>query len=116
MRELILSVCQKSKDSFREKKTGIEADGRLLGAGHQWARPKKGCPMGAHGRGIFFSLGSSTDVTEKKESTYGGRWALGAAGQEKLSDNLDSDCVLVRQNIHSMKRDRTAHVNEDNLV
>jgi hypothetical protein len=47
--------------------------------------------MGAHGRGFFvFSLGSSTDVTEKKESTYGGRWALGAAGQEKLSDNLDS--------------------------
>jgi len=78
MRELILSVCQKSKDSFREKKTGIEADGRLLGAGHQWA------PMGE----VFFLLGSSTDVTEKKRKHI--RWALGAAGQEKLSDHLDS--------------------------
>jgi hypothetical protein len=77
MRELILSVClENRKTAFKTKKNGIEADGRLLGAGHQWARPKKGCPMVAHGRGIFFSLGSSTDVTEKKRKHI--RWALGA--------------------------------------
>jgi len=52
--------------------------------------PKKGVPNGRPWARYFFSLGSSTDVTEKKESTYGGRWALGAAGQEKISDNLDS--------------------------
>jgi hypothetical protein len=62
----------------------------MLGAGHQWSGGGGGWPMGAHVRGNFFLLGSSTDGTEKKESTYGGRWALGACGRGGRSDNLDS--------------------------
>jgi hypothetical protein len=46
--------------------------------------------MGARGRAKFLLLGGSTDVTEKKESTHGGSWALGATGQAKISDNLGS--------------------------
>jgi len=64
-----------SKIRFQDQKASFEADKWLLGAGHQWTGGKKGCPMGPHGRGNLLLLGGSMDVTEKKESTHGGRWA-----------------------------------------
>jgi hypothetical protein len=79
MRELILSVCQKSKDSFREKKLVLRPTGGCwaLGTnGHTQKRDAQWAPMGE----VFFfagQLNNGRNRKKKKAHTVGAgrRWA-----------------------------------------
>jgi hypothetical protein len=85
MRELILSVCQKSKDSFREKKPVLRPTGGCWALGTNGQTQKRGAQWAPMGEVFFFAVQLNGRNRKKKKAHM-----VGAAGQEKLSDNLAS--------------------------